>query len=95
MANYKVGDKVTVRKRVDAWTSPWGGGMVHWAMEADKIIGQQFTIMEVRCPPGYSATDYRLKTFPTIDWNYLFPEESFGDEIGKQLEFSFMKDPET
>jgi len=90
MANYKVGDKVTVRKRVDAWTSPWGGGMVHWAMEADKIIGQQFTILEVRV--GYGACDYRLLTIGCLDWNYLFPEESFGSKTGEQLVFKWFKD---
>ena len=92
MANYKVGDKVTVRKRVDAWTSPWGGGMVHWADGADRIIGQRFTIMEVRV--GYGVHDYRLNTYgpEKLYWNYLFPEESFGSKTGEQLVFKWFKD---
>ena len=93
MANYKVGDKVTVRKRVDTWPSPLREeAVVYWADGADRIIGQRFTIMEVRV--GYGVHDYRLNTYgpEKLDWNYLFPEESFGSKTGEQLVFKWFKD---
>jgi len=89
---YKVGDMVYVDHRVDEWYDPRDGDTMRWGLDEDLAIGHRLEVLLVASDSSHAM--YILRSDKYCACNYWFPESSLGDEIGKQLEFSFMKDPD-
>ena len=86
---YKVGDKVKVIGRTfgsDSYKAPY------WAFQMTETIGRVYTIIDIGHIYNYHLNTKVVDKTAIENWYYHADSLELYIEVGKQLEFEFMKE---